>query len=106
MSNSGQNNRGGYYRRRRRRTGSGAQSASSQNVQNSGVKASSTNGKTSGNSAGSNNRKKGGNGFSRPGPFGFKSKPLPIQEQAVANPFGFASHNVVNVGSEEDENPS
>lgn len=46
-----------------------------------------------------------GTGFSRPGPFGFKARPLPFKEQAVANPFGFASHNVVNVsGSDRDSN--
>lgn len=34
-----------------------------------------------------------GNGFSRPGPFGFKPKPISESQQMVANPFGFASHN-------------
>ena len=37
--------------------------------------------------------KPAGNGFSRPGPFGFKPKPISESQQMVANPFGFASHN-------------
>lgn len=40
-----------------------------------------------------NNRHGGGQGFQRPGPFGFKPRPMAASEQAAANPFGFASHN-------------
>lgn len=51
---------------------------------------------------GENNKKKGG-GFSRPGPFGFKPKPIPTHVQMIANPFGFASHNVGRVSEPEEE---
>lgn len=44
---------------------------------------------------GGNNRNAHGNGggFQRPGPFGFKPRPVSDREAAQANPFGFASHN-------------
>lgn len=35
-----------------------------------------------------------GQSFAKPGPFGFKPRQQSNEEQAAANPFGFASHNV------------
>lgn len=50
-------------------------------------------------SKGNNNKNKqgkqhsNGGGFQRPGPFGYKPRPMGMLEQKAANPFGFASHN-------------
>lgn len=52
-----------------------------------------------------NNQHGRGNGgsFQRPGPFGFKPRPASVREQAEANPFGFASHNVPDLSNAREE---
>lgn len=47
--------------------------------------------------------KGGQHGFQRPGPFGFKPVELPPKVQAVANPFGFASHHIKGAEPSESE---
>lgn len=42
------------------------------------------------------NNNKGNGGYGRPGPFGFKRRPIDEEQQIIANPFGFASHNRVD----------
>lgn len=46
-------------------------------------------------------KKKGNGGYGRPGPFGFKRRPIDEEQQIIANPFGFASHNKVTYDEDE-----
>lgn len=46
---------------------------------------------------------KGGAKSFRPGPFGFKAVPQTPTQQAIANPFGFASHNAGSMSSVKND---
>lgn len=51
-----------------------------------------------------NNGQNKNHGQGKPGPFGYKPRPQSNAEQAAANPFGFASHNVGPAEVKKEEN--